>query len=215
MVHLKRSYGDGCGIAQALDLIGDRWALLIVRDLLLGPKRFTDLQAGLPGAGATILGQRLRDLEYAGVVRRRTLPAPAASRVYELTQWGRRLDPILMSLGRWGLESPVVPHHGEVGADSMMLSLRDSFQPRAHWDGHFGFRLNREYFTLRVTDGALVEIMRGPERERPDTAIETDTATLGAVLGGEQSLQDAINSGRLDVEGDVDAVRRLLDSART
>src|ERR671925_2448857 len=104
-----RRYGDACGIATALDIVGERWALLLVRELLLGPKRFADLQAGLPGAGPNVLTQRLQELEAAGVIRRRTLPPPAGSRVYELTDWGRELEETVMSLGRWLARSPTPP----------------------------------------------------------------------------------------------------------
>ena len=98
----KRTYGDRCGIARALDVVGERWALLVVRELLLGPKRFTDLRAGLPGLSPDVLSQRLRELEQAGLVRRRKLAPPAGSRVYELTERGLALEPILLELGRWG-----------------------------------------------------------------------------------------------------------------
>src|SRR5215208_5841307 len=96
----RRTYGDGCAIAHGLDLIGERWALLIVRELLLGPKRFTDLKAGLPNASPNVISDRLRELERAGVVTRDTLPPPAGSRVYELTDWGRGLDDIEVARGR-------------------------------------------------------------------------------------------------------------------
>src|SRR5436853_1715789 len=98
---VKRTYGESCAAAHALDLVGERWALLVARELLLGPKRFTDLRAGLPRVGPDMLAARLRELEDAGVVRRRTLPPPAASKVYELTEWGAELAPGLMALGRW------------------------------------------------------------------------------------------------------------------
>ena len=97
-----RTYGDACGIPRALDRVGERWALMVIRELVLGPKRFTDLRTGLPGASPNVLAQRLRELEHAGVVRRRRLPPPAASQVYELTDWGRELEPVLLALGRWG-----------------------------------------------------------------------------------------------------------------
>src|SRR6266498_1732289 len=96
-----RTYGDGCAIAQALDVVGERWALLVVRELLLGPKRYTDLRRGLPNASPNVLSQRLGELERAGVVRRHKLPPPAGSRVYELTDWGLELEQIVISLGRW------------------------------------------------------------------------------------------------------------------
>src|SRR5919106_3243857 len=101
-----RTYGDLCGIARALDVVGERWALLVVRELLLGPKRFTDLRAGLPHVGPDVLTQRLKELEAAGVVRRATLPPPAASKVYELTRRGAELEPVVLALGRWGSAAP-------------------------------------------------------------------------------------------------------------
>src|SRR5215211_5215261 len=104
-----RTYGDRCGVARALDLVGERWALLVVRELLLGPKRFTDLRGGLPNLGPDVLAQRLRELEQAGVLRRRVLPPPAASRVYELTERGRELEPVILGLGRWGSAAPFPP----------------------------------------------------------------------------------------------------------
>ena len=127
----KRSYDDGCAAAHALDLVGERWALLVVRELLLGPKRFTDLRAGLPGTSPNVLAQRLRELEGAGVVRRRKLPPPAASRIYELTEWGKDLEPVIISLGRWGVRSPSKPRDAELGVDYLILSFRTMFDARA------------------------------------------------------------------------------------
>src|SRR5215210_4044194 len=126
-----RTYCDGCAAAHALDLVGERWALLVVRELLLGPKRFTDLRAGLPGVSPNVLAQRLRELESAGVVHRRKLPPPAASRVYELTEWGEKLEPIIVRLGRWGAQSPSRPCEATLGVDSLVLSFRTMFDPRA------------------------------------------------------------------------------------
>src|SRR3954463_4340595 len=126
-----RSYGDGCGIAHALDLAGESRALLVVRELLLGPKRFTDLRAGLPNASPNVLSQRLRELEQAGVVRRRKLPPPAASKVYELTEWGMELEPVIVRLGRWGARSPSKPRDAKLGIDSLILSFRTMFDPFA------------------------------------------------------------------------------------
>jgi DNA-binding HxlR family transcriptional regulator len=125
-----RTYDDGCAAAHALDLVGERWALLVVRELLLGPKRFTDLRAGIPKASPNVLAQRLRELERAGVVRRRKLPPPAASRVYELTEWGLELEPAVISLGRWGARSPSKPRDAALGVDSLILSFRTMFDAR-------------------------------------------------------------------------------------
>jgi DNA-binding HxlR family transcriptional regulator len=127
----RRTYDDGCAAAHALDLIGERWALLVVRELLLGPKRFTDLRAGLPHASPNVLAQRLRELEVVGVVRRRKLPPPAASKVYELTDWGLELEPVIVRLGRWGARSPSRPRDAGLSVDSLILSCRTMFDPRA------------------------------------------------------------------------------------
>src|SRR5829696_7554712 len=120
-----RTYGDRCGIARALDVVGERWALLVVRELLLGPQRFSDLRRALPGASSNMLTDRLRELESHEVVRRRTLPPPAASSVYELTERGRGLEPVLDAIGAWGRAEPP-PANGSVGATSALLFLRGS-----------------------------------------------------------------------------------------
>src|SRR3954453_9851729 len=146
-----RSYDDGCAAAHALDLVGERWALLVVRELLLGPKRFTDLRTGLPSASPNVLAQRLRELEKAGVVRRRKLPPPAASRVYELSEWGRELDQAVTSLGHWAARSPSWrPSEAPVGADSLMLALRGRFEPNAArgLDAVYELRLGEDRFTV-------------------------------------------------------------------
>src|SRR5215211_500139 len=120
---------DGCGIAHASDLLGQRWALLVVRELLLGPKRFTDLRTGIPDISPNVLGQRLRELEGSGIVRRRKLAPPAAAQVYELTEWGRELEPAVLALGRWATASPSFPRDAEMGPDSLLLALKTAFQP--------------------------------------------------------------------------------------
>ncbi|WP_117212174.1 winged helix-turn-helix transcriptional regulator [Allorhizocola rhizosphaerae] len=207
-----RRVADGCGIAHALHFVGERWALLIVRELLLGPKRFTDLQEGLPAAGPKVLAQRLRELEDAGVVRRRTLPPPASSHVYELTEWGARLETVVLELGRWGAASPA-PLEGEVGPDSAMLRLRTCFaaKPARKWTATYEMRLGRNRFGVRVADGQLVEIFRG-EPPRPDVVIDTDSTTLDHIIGGEQTLQKAVRDGRVTVTGEVRDLQRLLDA---
>ena len=164
----RRSYDDGCAAAHALDLVGERWALLVVRELLLGPKRFTDLRAGLPNASPNVLAQRLRELEGAGVVRRRKLPPPAASRVYELTDWGMELEPVITRLGRWGARSPSKPRDAALGIDSLILSLRTMFDPRAA-DGlraTYELHLGEDRFRAVVADGRF-EIARGGA-QRPE-----------------------------------------------
>lgn len=205
-----RTYGDSCGIARALDLVGERWALLVVRELVLGPKRFTDLRAGLPRLGPDVLAQRLRDLEDAGAVRRSTLPPPAASRVYELTDRGRELEPVLVALGRWGSRTPVAPGNPPLGVDATVLALRTLFDPGAAegLSASCELRLDDQTFGVRVRDGRL-EAGRGA-LEAPDAVVTTDPATLTAVLWHRRDLTEAERAGALTVEGSRAAVRRLF-----
>jgi DNA-binding HxlR family transcriptional regulator/putative sterol carrier protein len=205
-----RTYGDGCAIARALDVVGERWALLVVRELLLGPKRYTDLRRGLPNASPNVLSQRLRELERAGVVRRRKLPPPAGSHVFELTEWGRELEGIVISLGHWGARSPWPPSDAPIGTDSMILALRSRFDPsgarglRAVYD----LRLGEDHFRIEVADDEI-EAARG-DADPADATIDTDPDTLGAVLWGGRSLSGALRSGRMAIEGDKAAVERFL-----
>ena len=212
---MSRQYGDGCAIAIALDHVGERWALLIVRELLLGPKRFTDLQDGLPNAGPKVLAQRLRELDSAGIVRRRTLPPPAASQVYELTEWGAQLDPIVVALGHWGA---LVPERSAdpVSADSAMIRLRSLFspQPKRPWTATYEMRLGRYRFTTRVADGQLIDMSRSESHDRPDTIIDSDPDAFARVLADGQALTKAIADGRLTITGDAKAAQRLFDAVR-
>jgi DNA-binding HxlR family transcriptional regulator len=205
-----RTYCDGCAAAHALDLIGERWALLVVRELVLGPKRFTDLRAGLPNASPNVLAQRLRELEGAGVVRRRKLPPPAASRVYELTDWGMELEPIIIGLGRWGARSPSRPRDAGLGVDSLILSFRTMFDPRAAEgvDASYELRLGEDRFRAVVADGRF-EVERGSV-EGPDVVIEGDPGELAALVYEGRRLDEALRSGEIRVEGDRSAVERFL-----
>lgn len=206
----KRTYGDSCGIARALDVVGERWALLVTRELVLGPKRFTDLRAGLPKLGPDILSQRLRDLEEAGVVRRRTLPAPAASHVYELTPWGAELEPVLIALGRWGSRAPLPPQAPALGVDAAVVALETTFDPAAAagLSEAYELGLGDQVFSLRVADGRL-QVSRGEHPGGAAARIDTDTTTLAAVLWHGRPFGDAIDSGALRVTGDPAAARRL------
>src|SRR6476661_7849944 len=153
----KRSYGEACRFAHALDLVGERWALLVVRELLLGPKRFTDLRNGLPKASTNILAERLRELERGGVVRKAKLPPPAAAAVYELTDWGRELEPIVTRLGAWGARSPVPPDSRDIGPDSVVLALRSLFDREAAGElaATYELRIAESRFRVEITDGEL------------------------------------------------------------
>jgi len=201
-----RTYGDRCGIARALDLVGERWALLVVRELLLGPKRFTDLRAGLPNIGPDVLSQRLRELEERGVVRRDKLPPPAASQVYELTDWGRELEPIVLGLGRWGSQAPVPSADAPLGPDAAMLALKTMFEPADGFRARLEVRFGEHHYDVRV-DGDELQIVRG-SAEHPDATIATDPGTLATVLWHNGDAKS------VTVDGDREVFRRFQDLFR-
>jgi DNA-binding HxlR family transcriptional regulator len=204
-----RTYGEHCAVARALDVVGERWALLVVRELLLGPKRFTDLQAGLHKAKPSVLSQRLRELEDAGVVRRRKLGPPAGAWVYELTEDGQDLEPILTALGHWGRRVPARP--GAVhGSDSLVLALKSRFDPHAARGlrGSYELRLGEDRFQIEVGKGRIGA--RRGEPEAPDAVIETDPETLGTVLLDGRQLERAIDSGDMRIQGDRELAARFL-----
>jgi DNA-binding HxlR family transcriptional regulator len=210
MATTKRTYGDRCGVARALDIVGERWALLVVRELLLGPKRFTDLRAGLPHVGPDILAQRLRELEQSGIVRRGTLPPPAGSRIYELTERGRALEPVVLALGRFGSVAPFPPGDAQFGVDALVIALKSLFAPRAAGGrpASYELRLGEQRFRLDVADGRI-EVARGAA-PAPDATIETDPGTLAAVLWHGRELDEARRAGDIAIEGDRRAVSRFL-----
>ena len=207
----RRSYDDACGAAHALDLVGERWALLVVRELLLGPRRFTDLRAGLPGISPNVLTQRLEDLEIAGVVLRRRLPPPAAAWVYDLTEWGRGLEDVIVPLGRWGARSPARPTGSPISTNSLILSMRTMFDPRAA-DGlsmRIALHVGEGRFHADVADGRL-SLLPG-DAERPDATIALDQpGALAAVLYDGRDLAAAKLAGDLRIDGDRTAVRRFV-----
>jgi DNA-binding HxlR family transcriptional regulator len=209
-VATSRTYGEGCAIAHGLDLVGERWALLVVRELLLGPKRFTDLKKGLPNASPNVISERLRELERAGVVKRDKLPPPAGSRVYALTDWGRELEEIVISLGHWAARSPSLPREAPMGADSIMLALKGRFDSdaakglRASYELRFG----EDRFRIEVSDHGI-EVARGGT-DQPEATIDTDPRALFAVLWDGRSLADALRAGEMRIKGDMAAVERLI-----
>jgi DNA-binding HxlR family transcriptional regulator len=207
----KRSYGEACRFAHALDLVGERWALLVVRELLLGPKRFTDLRAGLPHASSNILSERLRDLEQGGVIQRRKLPPPAASSVYELSEWGRELEPIVTKLGAWGARSPFPPDSQEIGPDSIVLALRSLFDAEAAGDleATYELRIGEERFRVEIADGEL-DLGRGPASGPAASITVAEAPTLAAVLTGQLPLGDALSSGTIQIEGGKQSAKRFL-----
>jgi DNA-binding HxlR family transcriptional regulator len=223
----KRTYDDPCGIARGLDVIGERWALLVVRELLLGPKRFTDLHRGLPALSQNVLTQRLRELEQAGVVRRRRLGPPAVSWAYELTAWGRELEPVLFHLGRWGSRTPMTAD-GELSTDALIFAMHTAFDAEAAGDltALVELRLGDDHFRAGVS-GGRVDIRRvglgqtgpgpggsgaGPSDVpcTADAVLCTDSPTLRALVFGGRDLDDAVRTGDLELLGDRQVAERFL-----
>lgn len=194
----RRSYGDPCGIARALDAIGDRWALLIVRELIFGAKRFAHIRTGLAGISPNVLSQRLRELEVTGIVRRRELEPPASVPIYELTPRGQALEPVLIELGRWGSAQPVSAS-AELSVSAFLLALMTVFDASAAVDGTFALRVAGEPFSLTVSDG-VIRIVRDNAGDA-DVTLEGDVATLRSVAFGRERYNDAERDGRLTVTG--------------
>lgn len=205
----KRSYDDGCAFAQALDLVGERWALLIVRELMFGPKRFTDLKQDLPGIATNVLAQRLVGLEEAGVLQQVDLPRPARGKAYALTPWGLAFREPLRVMGTWASRSPHLRFDHPLSAAAAMLSLGSMFD-----EGKAGglrvavdLRLPDGDFAIRVEDGTLsVEPGRNPD---PACVVSGNQNALLPVLYAGQSIEAALADGSLKIEGDKDALARL------
>jgi DNA-binding HxlR family transcriptional regulator len=188
-----KAYHQYCPVAHALDQIGDRWELLIVRELMLGQRRYTDLADALPGIGSNILATRLRDLEAAGVVRKTKLPPPWAVTVYELTERGRELDNVLRALATWGAGTLGAPEAGDCWS---MYAVHVRFRPEAAVDGTYEIRfVDGETISLQVKDRELVA-MKLPA-EDPDLVVEAPPEELHKVISGAVSAQAAVSDGRV------------------
>jgi len=205
----SRSYGDACPIARALDAVGERWALLVVRELLLGPQRFSDLRRALPGVSSNILTDRLRELEEHGVLRRDQLPPPAASLVYELTGRGRELAPVLDALGTWGVTLPRPAGQPRLSSSSVLLFLRGCLERHPHPpEGVYRLQLDDRVWTVRTgSDGLTIE---PGDPTAPDAGLRTDAETLNDLILDPTAL-DAANAAL--VTGSVSSLRRLLEAA--
>ncbi len=201
-----RTYGQYCGFARALEIVGERWALLIVRDLFVGPKRFTDLHQGLPGIPTNVLTARLKELEQSGVIRRRVLPRPAGSVVYELTEYAKELEEVVVGLGRWGAKSLGNPRPDEiVTTDSLIMALRTTFRPQAARGLHVGYELHLGDVVIhaRIKNGKL-EMGKGAQ-PGSDLIIEAGPG-IRALMAGEISPTEAVRNGMVRLTG----TRKLL-----
>jgi DNA-binding HxlR family transcriptional regulator/putative sterol carrier protein len=211
----KRTYDQYCGLAQALDLVGERWSLLIVRELLMGPKRYTDLRAGLPGIATNLLADRLKGLEEIGVVHREYRPPPIAATVYELTERGRALDGAIIELGRWGGMSLGSPDPDQdFKASWFALGMRATFRPAVAGDadGDYEFRIGDEVFSFEIRDGCA-HARQGPS-DSPDLVLEADPQTFLALLGGRLAPSDALEKGAARIEGSRRALAHMLRAFR-
>jgi len=204
----KKPYDDGCATAHALDLIGERWALLIVRELIPGPKRFSDLKAALCGISTNILTTRLAELEAGHIIVRRKLPPPAASQVYVLTPWGAGLEPLIKDLGRWAARSPTMTPGKPMSAASVMLSFRTMFAPeRAEGlDFEAALVLDGVPHRVRVANAEL-DIQIG-EAAQPVFTLSGDPNLVAGLVYGGMTL-DAVQSAGLIVEGGRALARRF------
>lgn len=206
----KRRYEDACGVAHGLDLIGERWALLVLRELMLGPKRFSDLRADLPGLSANILTQRLEGLEASGLLTRKRLPPPANTQVYELTPWGYEAEQIILSLGRWACRSPAQDHSLPVSNVSILLSFRAMFvrERAGELDARIGFRFGAESFIVRIAAGELTASR--DSLEKADVIFTGTASAVAAAVYGGQPLEALAQAGALTVEGDRDLAKRFV-----
>lgn len=206
----KRWYDDACGTALALELVGERWSLLIVRELMYGPRRFGEIKGGLPGISANVLTQRLDGLEAAGILIRRKLPPPASVQVYDLTPWGRGSETAIMELGRWAAASPLHDPTLFMSGASLMMSMRTMLVPGRMGDLRLtlGVRLAADDFTVRVGEDRI-DVVRGPATD-PDLAIEADTAfPILAWIYGKQPPEPLEAQGALRITGDRDLATRF------
>jgi DNA-binding HxlR family transcriptional regulator len=175
---------------------------------VLGPKRFTDLRDGLPGIGPNVLSQRLKELEDAGVLRRRTLPPPAGSTVYELTEWGSELEEIVVRLGRWGARSPDMPRVAETQPEWLVLGMRAVYEPEEDpVPTLYEFRFGNEVFWARVDDGSL-KVGRGAA-SAPDAVVTSDVETVAKLMRGELKSAAALRSGAVKLDGERAAFDRF------
>ena len=205
-------YQDACGTAFAMELVGERWSILIIRELMLGGRRFSDLRGSLPGISAKVLTERLAGLEQAGVLVRRKLPPPAASQVYELTEWGYLAEPAIQELGRWAARSPEHDPTLPLSPVSFMLSMRTMLDKEAagRMKMTIGFDTGGEQFVGRLADGALPIVREEPRA--PDVLFRSETPMeLAALFYGKMPLDVWAEGEGRAIEGDRALAERFID----
>jgi len=210
---MPREYGQYCGLAHALDVVGGRWSLLIVRDLLTGPKRFKDLEAGLSGIPTNVLSARLKELEDFGVIRRQLLPRPAKGVGYELTDYGRELEEPLVKLGLWGAKTMGPAVKGQpVSLDGLVLALRGTFRPdvAAGLTRSYDLILDGRPVRISVDDGRLSITSATEAADGAEVTLATTPEQFLGLLVGQARVDDAITTGRLTVTGSKTEARRFF-----
>ncbi|MGJ8669622.1 MAG: winged helix-turn-helix transcriptional regulator [Oceanococcus sp.] len=204
----KKPYEDGCATAHALDLIGERWAMLIVRELIPGPKRFSDIKAALPGISSNILTNRLHDLEAGHVLIRDQLPPPAASQIYRLTHWGAELEPLIKAIGAWAAKSPELSPGKPMSAASVMLSFRTMFSAEQARGVHMSLALTLDRIPHRAAvDDSEFKIELGVA-ETPDVSVSGDPNLLAGIVYGGMSIESAEKSG-LTINGSRESLAKF------
>lgn len=207
MAETRKTYGEGCLAAHALDLIGDRWALLVVRELMLGPKRFGAIRAGLPGVASNILTRRLEDLVRAGILRRRGLPAPASAPAYELTEGGLGLRPVLRELCRWAVTMPGHDPRLPISPTALMLSMEAMMRPAGRFSA--GFEMEGEAFAL-TADAQGLHIRRSDSAEG-EMIFAGHPNDMAVAIYGPAPLADVAASGRIRFTGDLSRGQGFVD----
>ena len=208
----KKTYGEGCLAAHALDLIGDRWALLIARELMLGPKRFGLIRAGLPGIATNMLARRLEDMESAGLLVRRTLPAPANVPVYELTAHGLGLRPVLLALCRWGVAVPGHDHRLPISPTSLMLSMESMLRPGPGETLRAGFDMGAEIFSATLS-GAAMHTSRS-DRAQGEAIFHGTPNAMAIAVYGPTPLAQLVAQGLIGFDGDPELGQAVVDRFR-
>ena len=208
----SRRYHDACGAAHGLDLIGERWALLVIRELMMGPRRFSDLRKDLCGLSANVLTQRLEGLEASGIVQRRKLPPPASVQVYELTDWGYEIKPVFMVLGRWAARSPQHDPTLPISAVSVMQSFETMFDPARAGDAvmRLGFALDEDQMVVTVAEG-VIATRRGAVEDCDVIVRASPPAVVAAAVYGKVPLAALEGEGAMTIDGDRDVFARFID----
>lgn len=206
----SRCYNDGCAGAHALDIVGERWALLVARELMLGPRRFTDLRNSLPGISPNVLSQRLEELTESGVVRHRKLPPPYAASVYELTEWGQELEPVIRQLGAWGARSPQLPRDNPISINSLILSFRTMFRPELAKRVAMTIELvlDGQSFAATIEQGEIT-IEQGAAAD-PTAVIAATPEDFAQLAFDGLSLDSAVKRGTVALQGDGDRAERFF-----